>query len=50
MTTQQPVWISGGYQSDVARIFTKESLEISDLVKETTSDTLAHASISPAQV
>jgi acetyl-CoA C-acetyltransferase len=50
MTTPQPVWVIGGYQSDFARNFTKESLEISDLVKETTSGTLAHAGISPAQV
>ena len=28
MTTQQPIWIIGGYQSDFARNFTKESLEI----------------------
>ncbi|MFC4464620.1 hypothetical protein ACFPH6_08635 [Streptomyces xiangluensis] len=31
MTTQPPVWIIGGYQSDFARNFTKESLDISDL-------------------
>ena len=43
MTTHQPVWLIGGFQSDFARNFTKESLEISDLVKETTSGTLAHA-------
>ena len=50
MTTQQPIWIIGGYQSDFARNFTKESLEISDLVRETTTGTLAHAGISTAQV
>jgi acetyl-CoA C-acetyltransferase len=50
MTTQQPVWIVGGYQSDYARNFTRESLEISDLVRETTNGTLAHAGISEAQV
>ncbi|HEY5179800.1 MAG TPA: acetyl-CoA acetyltransferase, partial [Dermatophilaceae bacterium] len=50
MTTQQPVWIIGGYQSDFARNFTKESLEIGDLVKETTTGTLAHAGISTGQV
>jgi acetyl-CoA C-acetyltransferase len=50
MTTQQPVWIIGGYQSDFARNLTKESLEISDLVEETATGTLAHAGISPAQV
>ena len=50
MTTQQPVWIIGGYQSDFARNLTKESLEISDLVKETTTGTLAAAGISASQV
>jgi len=50
MTTQQPVWIIGGYQSDFARNFTKESLEIGDLVQETTTGTLAHAGISAAQI
>src|SRR5664280_3500410 len=50
MTTQQPVWIVGGYQSDFARNFTRESLEISDLVAETTTGTLAGAGISAGQV
>jgi acetyl-CoA C-acetyltransferase len=50
MTTQQPVWIIGGYQSDFARNFTKESLEIGDLVQETTTGTLAGAGISAGQV
>jgi acetyl-CoA C-acetyltransferase len=50
MTTQQPIWIIGGYQSDFARNLTKESLEISDLVKETTTGTLAHAGISASRV
>src|SRR5664279_5735976 len=50
MTTQQHVWIIGGYQSDFARNLTKESLEISDLVKETTTGTLAAAGISAGQV
>jgi acetyl-CoA C-acetyltransferase len=50
MSTQQPVWIIGGYQSDFARNFTKESLEIGDLVKETTTGTLAHAGISADRV
>lgn len=50
MTTQQSVWIIGGYQSDFARNFTKESLEISDLVAETTNGTLAHTGISPAAI
>jgi acetyl-CoA C-acetyltransferase len=50
MTTQQPVWIVGGYQSDFARNFTREALEISDLVRETADGTLAHAGISCSQV
>ncbi len=47
---QQSVWIIGGYQSDFARNLTKESLEISDLVKETAIGTLVAAGISTAQV
>ena len=50
MTTQQSVWIIGGYQSDFARNFTKESLEISDLVRESANGALVHAGISAAQV
>jgi acetyl-CoA C-acetyltransferase len=50
MRTQQSVWIIGGYQSDFARNFTKESLEISDLVAETANATLVYAGISTAQV
>jgi acetyl-CoA C-acetyltransferase len=50
MTSQPPVWILGGYQSDFARNFTKESLDIGDLVAETTNGTLGQAGISAAQV
>ncbi len=50
MTTLHDVWIIGGYQSDFARNLTKESLEISDLVKETAIGTLAAAGISTDQV
>jgi len=50
MSTQEPVWIIGGYQSDFARNFTKESLEMGDLVRETATGTLAGAGISTAQV
>ena len=50
MATLQDVWIIGGYQSDFARNLTKESLEISDLVKETATGTLAAAGISTDQV
>jgi acetyl-CoA C-acetyltransferase len=50
MTEQQHVWIVGGYQSDFARNLTKESLEIADLVKETTTGTLSAAGISTAQI
>ncbi|MEU9207632.1 acetyl-CoA acetyltransferase [Streptomyces sp. NPDC048415] len=50
MTTQQPVWIIGGYQSDFARNITKESLDISDLVKETATGSLSAAGIAAEQV
>jgi len=50
MTTHQPVWIIGGYQSDFARNFTRELLEIGDLVRETTNGALAQAGITEPQV
>lgn len=50
MTSQQPVWIIGGYQSDFARNLSKESLEIGDLVKETSIGALAHAGLSSEQI
>ncbi|MET8246970.1 acetyl-CoA acetyltransferase [Streptomyces sp. NPDC005202] len=50
MTMTAPVWILGGYQSDFARSISKEKLEISDLVKETTTGTLEAAGIGAEQV
>ncbi|NBM14448.1 acetyl-CoA acetyltransferase [Streptomyces sp. GC420] len=50
MTTQQPVWIIGGYQSDFARNVTKESRDIGDLVAETATGSLSAAGISAEQV
>ncbi len=50
MTSQPPVWIIGGYQTDFARNVTKESLEIGDLVRETANGTLEAAGISADQV
>jgi acetyl-CoA C-acetyltransferase len=50
MTMQQPIWILGGYQTDFARNLTKESLEISDLLRETTLGTLTAAGVGTAQV
>jgi acetyl-CoA C-acetyltransferase len=44
------VWIAGGYQSDFARNYAREGLEISDLVAETVGATLADAGVGPAEV
>jgi acetyl-CoA C-acetyltransferase len=44
------VGIIGGYQSDFARNITREGLEISDLVAECVTGTLADARLDPAQV
>ena len=42
--------IIGGFQTDFARNFTREGLDISDLVHEAARGTLAAAGIEPAQV
>ena len=44
------VYILGGFQTDFARNFTKESLEIGDLVRETTTGTLSAVGIVAAEV
>jgi acetyl-CoA C-acetyltransferase len=48
--TTQPIWILGGYQTGLARNLTKESLDISDLVRDTTLGTLASAAVGTSQV
>ena len=45
-----PVSILGGYQSDFARSFKREGLEIADLVREVTEQTLASAGVDPTQI
>jgi acetyl-CoA acetyltransferase len=44
------VWIAGSYQSDFARNFAREGLEISDLVAEAVKGTLTSAGLEPEDV
>lgn len=43
-------WIAGGYQSDFARNYAREGLEISDMVAEVVAGTLADARLEPEDV
>ena len=44
------VWIAGGYQSDFARNYAREGLEISDMVAEALQGTLRSAGLEPEDV
>jgi acetyl-CoA C-acetyltransferase len=44
------VWIAGSFQSDYARNYAREGLEISDMVAEAVTGTLDSAKIDPADV
>src|SRR5246127_1897938 len=44
------VWIAGGYQSDFARNYAREGLEISDMVAEAVEGTLTSAGLEPEDV
>src|SRR6201995_3358572 len=44
------VWIAGSYQSDFARNFAREGLEISDMVAEAVNGTLTSAGLEPEDV
>ena len=44
------VWIAGSYQSDFARNYAREGLEISDMVAEAVEGTLASAGLEPEDV
>ena len=44
------VWIAGSYQSDFARNFAREGLEISDMVAEALHGTLRSAGLEPEDV
>ena len=43
-------WIAGSYQSDFARNYAREGLEISDMVAEAVAGTLDGAGVTPADV
>ena len=44
------VWIAGSYQSDFARNYAREGLEISDMVAEAVTGTLDSAGLEPEDV
>jgi acetyl-CoA C-acetyltransferase len=44
------VWIAGSYQSDFARNYAREGLEISDMVAEAVAGTLEAAGVAAADV
>src|ERR1700759_4124050 len=44
------VWIAGSYQSDFARNYAREGLEISDMVAEAVTGTLTSAGLEPEDV
>ena len=44
------VWIAGSYQSDFARNYAREGLEISDMVAEAVNGTLTSAGLEPEDV
>ena len=44
------VWIAGSYQSDFARNYAREGLEISDMIAEALEGTLASAALEPEDV
>src|SRR2546429_6644299 len=44
------VWIAGSYQSDFARNYAREGLEISDMVAEALQGTLRSAGLEPEDV
>jgi acetyl-CoA C-acetyltransferase len=44
------IFILGGFQTDFARNYAKQGLEISDLVADVVSDTLADAQVEPSEI
>jgi len=44
------VWIAGSYQSDYARNYAREGLEISDMIAEAVTGTLTDAAVKPEDV
>ena len=44
------VWIAGSYQSDYARNYAREGLEISDMVAEAVTGTLQSGQVNAADV
>jgi acetyl-CoA C-acetyltransferase len=48
--TSTDIWVLGGYQSDFARNFTREGLDLADLTREVVDGTLEAAQLSGEQI
>lgn len=47
---QQPVYVLGGYQTDFAKVWSRQGQDISDMTREATLGALAHSGVDEAQV
>jgi len=47
---QQPVYVLGGYQTDFAKVWSRQGQDISDMTREATLGALAHSRVDEAQV
>lgn len=48
--TAAPVYILGGHQTDFARVWSREGLDLSDMIREATLGALADAGVEPARI
>ncbi len=46
----EPIYILGGYQTDFARVWSREGLDISDMIREATLGALAESGIKPSHI
>ncbi len=45
-----PVYVLGGYQTDFAKVWSRNGQDISDMTRESTLGTLAACQLEPAQI
>jgi acetyl-CoA C-acetyltransferase len=46
----EPIYILGGYQTDFARVWSREGLDISDMIREASLGALAESGIEPSHI
>lgn len=46
----EPIYILGGYQTDFARVWSREGLDISDMIRESCLGAIENAGIEPAEI